>query len=145
MKRFSFRLERLLELRHRQERDLQQQLATINRQQELIKTKIRQVSEQQRRIQTAQRSALVGKVVIEDLRMHAGIAQQQDAFVRQLVEELARAEPARQVAQASLLRATAARRALERLREKAHTRWIQSCRRSERREEGELLGVGAPE
>ena len=88
MKRFSFRLERLLELRNRQERDLRQQLATINRQQELIKTKIRQVSEQQRRIQTVQRSPLVGKVVIEDLRMHAGIAQQQDAFVRQLVEEL---------------------------------------------------------
>ena len=143
MKQFAFRLQRLLDLRCREERELQQQLAAVDRARAGLLARLRDLEARRRGTRDLRRTALVGPLAMADLRMHAGVARQQDALASNLVDELARMEPTRRSLRSSLAKAMAARRAIERLRERAYECWKRDRQRHERRAEQDVVSQGA--
>ncbi|MCH2132354.1 MAG: flagellar export protein FliJ [Phycisphaerales bacterium] len=142
MKRFVFHLQAVLDLRSRRERDAQRSLAQLNRSQVELQARLRQAEMARRAVMTTWRQELVGTLDISDLRSQAAQARSQDHRARQLVLELAALEPQVASARETLGKATAERRAMEYLRDRARTRWLRSIRRQSRRDEAEQTASG---
>ncbi|MCH2152114.1 MAG: flagellar export protein FliJ [Phycisphaerales bacterium] len=138
MKRFKFQLQRILDVRMREERQAQRNLAVLNRQRSLIEQRLRSAESKRQTALEQRRSSLVGDLEIDQLRLQAVMVHQQDRHARQLMLELAAMEPEREEARRILLQATTARRSLEWLRERTRARWLREQRRQERRDEQEL-------
>ncbi|MBG81204.1 MAG: flagellar export protein FliJ [Phycisphaerae bacterium] len=138
MKRFKFQLQRILDVRMREERQAQRNLAVLNRQRSLIEQRLRSAESKRQTALEQRRSSLVGDLEIDQLRLQALMVHQQDRQARQLMLELAAMEPEREEARRILLQATTARRSLEWLRERTRARWLREQRRQERRDEQEL-------
>ena len=138
MKRFVFQLQRILDLRLREERQAQRNLAVLNRKRALVEDRLRSAETQRQAALEQRRSSLVGDLAIDQLRLQAVMVHQQDRQARQLMMELAAMEPEHEQARKVLLQATTARRSLDWLRERTKARWIREQRRQERRDEQEL-------
>ena len=142
MKRFTFSLQRVLDLRLSREREAQRVLASVNRARSRIEECLRESEACRRQSAEQLRSGMVGVLSIDDLRLQASIGQQHARRARQLVFELAAIHPQLEAARQALAKAAAARRGLEYLRDRARQDWLRDCQRLERREEAEAVLVG---
>ncbi|MEE2906310.1 MAG: flagellar FliJ family protein [Planctomycetota bacterium] len=142
MKAFTFRLQRVLDLRLSREREAQRVLASVNRARGRLEDCLRESERCRQQSSKQLRAGMVGVLSIEELRLQASIGQQHARRARQLVFELAAIHPQIEAAQTSLAKATAERRGLEYLRDRARKEWMQDCQRIERREEAEAALVG---
>ena len=141
MKRFEFQLQRILDLRVREEREAQRNLAVFNRQRARLEERLRSAEQLRQNALEQRRASLVGDLAIDHLRLQATMVHQQDRQARQLMMELAAIEPEREEAQKLLFKAMAARRSLEWLRERKKNGWLREQRRQERRDEQELNNI----
>jgi flagellar FliJ protein len=138
MARFRFKLQPVLDLREREERDHQRIVAEIERSRVEIESRIREYHariEEERRML---REQLVGGADIPGARLQANatvfLTHRADAAVVELAGVYRRLEAARR----DLAHATARRRAIELLRERQHDAWRREWNRREQNELDEM-------
>jgi flagellar export protein FliJ len=144
VKRFVFTLQRVLDARLRVEQAARRSLAQVM--QHRVRLEARLAQAEQTRLQALHelRDGLVGRILLDDLRLQANCTLQQARQSRQWMLEFAALKPQVDQAQTTFATAVAARRGLELLRERAHHRWIQAARRAQRRDEMELTARSEP-
>ena len=141
-RRFTFRLQRVLDVRRRLEQTAQQELANLNNEKMRLEEKLRDAESRRLEALRLHRSGMIGSIEIDMLRMHASVARQEASHARTLVLERAALEPRIETARQSLLKASSARKGLEHLHDQAHVQWKRETRRSERRDELEVSMIG---
>jgi flagellar export protein FliJ len=133
--RFTFRLERVLELREREERSRQVALAAFERRRVELETQIRACAGRAREERALQAEMLSpGGADVGAARSQAAAAVHEIARAQRLSIELAGVLRKRDDARAALARAMADRRAIELLRERAMDEWRAAESRREDRE-----------
>lgn len=134
MARFAFRLERVLQLRVREERDRQIALAALERRRTELEGAIRACAARAREERALQADWLSpGGADVGAARSQAAAAVHEIARAQRLSIELAGVLRKRDEARTELARATAARRAIELLRERAFGEWLSTESRREDR------------
>ena len=142
MKAFTFKLQRVLDLRISREREAQRIMASIQRTKERLEESLRQAEASRQQASSDLRSGMVGVLSIDDLRLHAAIGQQHARRARQILVELAAIHPQMEEARSSLLKATTERRGMEFMKDRAYRDWLREWRRAERRDESDMIHVG---
>ena len=143
-RRFTFRLQRVLDVRKRLEQVAQQELAALNSEKTRLDEKLRDAERRRLEALHLHRTGMVGSIEIDMLRMHASVGRQEASHARTLILERAALEPRIESARQSLLKASSARKGLEHLHDQAHVQWKREYRRSERRDEFEVSMIGNP-
>jgi flagellar export protein FliJ len=138
---FRFRLEPVLEHRRRQEREQQRIVASIEAERHAIEERIRAGQARLESERHDLRNDLLNGprlLDVQSLRLQAALAGAIVAQAQRAVIELAGAHKRLDAARARLLDATTARKAVERLRERALEAWKLREKRREDRELDEL-------
>ena len=123
MARFVFKLQALLDARHRAERTAQQALAGIEAERRALEEALRR---QQARIDEARhalRGELTGTLHAQDLRMTANAALQLMRQAQRMLPDIAAVHQRLDEARQQLVEARRARRAVELLRERRLAEW----------------------
>ncbi len=143
MPQFVFTLQPLLDMRLRQEQQVQRALAQVNVQRVQIEQKLRR----QQQIITADKDGLRGRLVgvldTDELRGHASATVQGIRAAQQSAVELAGVHKRLQAIRAALIEATRARRAIELLRNRRLQQWKNAQNRAETAAMDELAVIAA--
>lgn len=135
-RRFVFRLQPVLEQREREEREQQLRVAAIERERLGVEAHLREVQQAIIAGREALREQLGGAkggaVVLDDVRMQATSSLYQVAKMQRLAMELAGVHARLNEARGRLLKAAAARKAVEMLKEKR----LMEFKAEERKREG---------
>lgn len=125
MRKFKFKLEPVLEQRRRTEDEKQRAVALLERDRVALEDRLREVQRSIDGVRTGQREMLVGggSVAVHGVRLQAGAAIAAMARANQLALELAGVLRRLGTARAELLRAAAATKAVELLKERQREEW----------------------
>ena len=125
MRKFVFKLEPVLEMRRRAEEERQRAVALLERERLGIEDRLRAVQRSIEGARAEQRGMLSagGAVAVHGVRLQAGAAMAAVGRAHQLALELAGVMKRLDAARAELLRAAAARKAVELLRERQQEQW----------------------
>ncbi len=148
---FRFRLERLLEQRRREERDKQAVVASIERERLAIEDRLRGRQRAFESVRSDLRSLLgvqaintgAESVTIADLRQQAAASHHLVADAQRLALALAGVHRRLDAAREELARAAAARKAVEKLRDRERDAFERSLRKKEQAEMDEIASTRA--
>lgn len=137
MKKFVFELESVLRLREHEERERQLDLARVEREREALERRLREVHESARAEREALRADLSrgGSVKVSDVRARSAAGMHLLVVAQRLAVELAGSMERCRASRSKLAEATAARRAVDLLRERRYEAWR---REALKREQAEL-------
>jgi len=145
MRPFIFKLDPLLNLRRREEREKQIVLAEANRQRVRLEQTLRQQQENLSVGKVSLRDTLVGRLDVASLRFHAANSTQVHRAARRIVLELAGVHRRIEAAREQLVEAARRRRALELLLQKRMAQWKQAASKAEEAHMDELaVMAGVP-
>lgn len=131
--KFKFSLQALLRVRHMQEQSLQLKVAEIERERLQTEEILRRQQHQLAEGKQVLRDNLVGRLRLDDLRMHATSSMSVMKAAHRLVLELAGTHRRLEAARAELILATQRRRAVELLRERRFSDWKRDIEHAETR------------
>jgi len=133
VRKFAFRLEPVLEMRRRAEEERQRVVALLERERLEVEEKLRAVQRSIEAARQEQREMLSagGPVAVHGVRLQAGAAMAAMGRAHHLALELAGVMKRLESARGELLRAAAARKAVELLRERQLEQWRQEMGRRE--------------
>ncbi len=135
MAQFRFQYQTVLRQREMVEEQAQRRLAQVLRQRMILRDQLTQMQQTTTASKQQLRDSLQGRVNLDSISTFARYSGQVTVRAQQIVRELAGLEQRISVAQAELLAATRARKALELLQERQRQRWL---RRAALRETAEL-------
>lgn len=134
MRKFVFKLSPVLEMRRRDEEGKQRAVALLERERLELEDRLRSVQQSIEGARAQQRQMLApgggGGIAVHGVRMQAGAAMAAMGRANHLALELAGVLKRLAAAREDLLRAAAARKAVELLRDRQHEQWrIEAGRR----------------
>lgn len=140
MSRFRFRLQSVLDQRERAEREKQLAFAAIDRQRIALEDRIRRCQSMMDEEKRVMRDALGagGSVDLQSVKLQAGATLGHHLDAHRAVLELAGVFTKLEQAREELIRASAARKAVELLKEQAHEAYKKELNAREARETDEL-------
>lgn len=139
MRRFAFRLEKVLELRAYREREWELKLADVTGRLLGVEREIEQWAG--RRVAAAQRTVEAGPVDMDDMRNRAAYVALVDGRVGALHSRLASLEVERERIRERYLEASRRRKALSRLKERRSDEYYEDSLRDEYRMLDEIAGT----
>ena len=131
MARFRFELEPLLAVRRRKERAAQRTVAELERMRRELEDALRRQQELIMSGKTAVRERLVGRLEIDDLRDHAGVAIDHMRRASRTLLDLAGVHKKLESARKELVEASRQRRVVELLRDRRYETWRRAIDRAE--------------
>ena len=138
MRRFAFKLEKVLELRRYKEREWELKLAEVTSRVLGVEQEIR--SWAQRRVTTTSRTVPHGRVDMSDLQSREEFVNLIDERVLQLQSQLVALEAERDKVREGYIEASSARKALTKLKERQSDDYYQDALREEARTLDEIGG-----
>ena len=139
MKRFTFRLQRVLDQRRREDWSAQQAVSRLQEERIRIELALQLIHQQRQDGYMMLRDGLSGSLDIDALRLQADISMDGWDRARELLQELAALSPRLETAREAAMAAAMRRKTLEFLQDRARGEWRRAVRRRERRDEGEAL------
>jgi flagellar FliJ protein len=143
MARFRFPLESLLTARRLAERERQRGVADLERQRMRLEQKLRRMQDAIAGGRQDLRTALVGTLDAQSLRMHAASSLHHLRAAQRVVLELAGVQRNLDAARAALIEAARARRAIELLRDRRLEQWKTAQNKAETDMLDELAVIAA--
>lgn len=143
MSRFVFKLDPLLRARRRLEQGRQRVVAELEQDRARLEDRLRRQQELLAQGRESQRAGLVGRLRIEELRIHAGSSLGQMRQAERLVLELAGLHRRLETARQELVDAARHRRAIELLRDRRYEQWRAALDRAETARLDELAVIAA--
>lgn len=154
MKAFVFELEAVLAQRQREERERQVAVAALESRRLACERRIGGLQDEmvrerldmhQRMLEGGARRGSVGGAMIRlgDVKMQAGASFRLMGFIRQEVMRLAEIQARLETARGTLMRATTARKAVERLRQRRLDEWQRTAARREAHDLDEMAVMRA--
>ena len=138
MAAFHFRLDPVLRHRRIVEDERQRELARLLRERMILEAQLRSTQEGISDDKQRMGGALVGRVDVGRVRAHAAYAGQAAVRAQQIAMKLMALHRQAEQARSALLEAVRGRKAVERLKEKQHRRWLERRKRHETAELDEL-------
>jgi len=138
MAKFDFKLEALLKHRKRIEDDRRREVAALQRRRNAGYSQVREMQKAITDDKRTLASDLVGRVDVSRIRLHAAHAGRSVVRARQIVQELAGIERQLADTRQRLVRAAAARKAIESLRKKRYEQWRRDRQRRETMAQDEM-------
>ena len=140
MARFRFRLETVLKQRQVVEDECQRELAKVMRFKMILMDQLKQMQQTISQSKRDLAGGLVGRVDLDRVGQFARYAGQSVVRAQEIVQRLAVLERQVAAARQKLLQATAARKAMELLRDRHRQEWIHQENRRETAEIDDLAG-----
>lgn len=140
MAKFTFRFQTVLKHRQRIEQDCQRELARLLRLRMILLDQLRQMQQGIRQSKQELAGSLLGRVDLDQITQFARYSSQLSYRAQEFLLRLAGVEKEIEAARQRLIKATAARKALELLRDRHLAQWQQD---QDRREIAELDELAA--
>lgn len=131
MPKFRFKLDPVLAMRERTERDRQADLARVQAERQQLEDQLRGIQEQIREGKDLWRTSLTGSVDPRAARQTAGASLHLQARAQRVVLQLAGVHKRLEAARLALVEAAKERRAVELLKERRREEWEKAISRAE--------------